>query len=34
MVQQEIDADYITREKLVKLLQKKFGNNYSYKVCS
>jgi len=34
MVLQEIDADYIGRDKLVKLLNKKFGKDYSFHVCS
>ena len=30
MVLQEIDSDYIGREQLVRLLKRKFGNNYSF----
>jgi len=29
MVLQEIDADYIDHDTLVRLLQRKFGSNYS-----
>jgi len=32
MVLQEIDADYIGRDKLLELLKRKFGSNYSFHV--
>jgi hypothetical protein len=32
MVYQEIDADYITKSQLIRLLKKKFGNGFSITV--